>query len=80
MSSDPIGTYQGSALGPLLYTIYAADMPLYLATDVAHDRCLVKYADDVQIAVFGRPSDSGALVRSLELNLAACPFGSAKMG
>ena len=75
---NPIGTYQGSALGPLLYSIYAADMPLYLHVDDAHDRCLVQYADDVQMAVFGRPHDSEALVASLEQNLAAlshCGFG-----
>ena len=39
---NPIGTYQGSALGPLMYTVYAADMPLYPDADVAHDRCLTR--------------------------------------
>ena len=77
---NPIGTYQGSALGPLLYSIYAADMPLYLQVDDAHDRCLVQYADDVQMAVFGRPHDSEALVASLEKNLAALSHWFRKNG
>ena len=77
---NPIGTYQGSALGPLLYAIYAADMPLYLPADVAHDRCLVQYADDVQIAVLGRPRDRDALVHSLEQNLAALSLWFRKNG
>ena len=77
---NPIGTFQGSALGPLLYTIYAADMPLYLDVDTAHDRCLVQFADDVQMAVFGKPRDSGALVRSLEQNLAALSLWCGKNG
>ena len=46
-------------------------MPLYLHADATHDRCLVQYADDVQMAVFGRPRDSDAMVMSLEQNLAA---------
>ena len=77
---NPIGTYQGSALAPLLYTIYAADMALYLDADVAHDRCLVQYADDVQIAVFGSPRDSSAMVHSLESNLAALSLWFRKNG
>ena len=55
-------------------------MPLYLDVDTAHDRCLVQYADDVQLAVFGKPRDSGALVRSLEQNLSALSLWCGKNG
>ena len=63
---NPIGTYQGSALGPLLYSIYANDMPLY-ADD--GDACIVQYADDTQVLVSGRPGDIVALTGSMERNL-----------
>ena len=45
---NPIGTYQGSALGPLLFCIYANDIPLY-----TEDTLVVQYADDLQVAVCG---------------------------
>ena len=61
---NPIGTYQGSALGPLLYSIYANDMPLY--ADAAN---IVQYADDTQVLVSGRPGDIGAIIGSMERNL-----------
>ena len=61
---NPIGTYQGSALGPLLYSIYANDMSLY-----ADDACIVQYADDTQVLVSGRPGNFGALIGSMERNL-----------
>lgn len=61
---NPIGTYQGSALGPLLYSIYANDMPLY-----ADDATIVQYADDTQVLVSGRPGDIRAVTGSLERNL-----------
>ena len=61
---NPIGTYQGSALGPLLFSIYANDMPLY-----CHDTVIVQYADDTQVLTSGRPRDSGALVENLEQSL-----------
>ena len=57
--SNPIGTYQGSALGPLLYSIYANDMPLY-----ADDACIVQYADDTQVLVSGRPGDTDPVYMS----------------
>ena len=61
---NPIGTYQGSALGPLLYSIYANDLSLY-----AEDACIVQYADDTQVLVSGRPGDIGALTGNMERNL-----------
>ena len=64
----------------MLNTIYAADTPLYLDVDTVHDRCLVQYADDMQMAVFGKPRDSGALVRSVEQNLAALSLWCVKNG
>ena len=62
---NPIGTYQGSALGPLLYSIYANDLSLYV-----QDATIVQYADDTQVLVSGRPGDIGALITSMEQNLA----------
>ena len=61
---NPIGTYQGSALGPLLFCIYANDIPLY-----AEDALVVQYADDLQVAVCGGMGDIDSLVQHMEHNL-----------
>ena len=77
---NPIGTYQGSALGPLLFSIYATDMPLFQPDDVTHATCLVQYCDDTQLAVLGRPRDAGALVACMEENLASLAIWLRKNG
>ena len=61
---NPIGTYQGTALGPLLYSVYANDMALY-----ADGASIVQYADDTQVIVSGRPGEIGTLTASMELNM-----------
>ena len=43
-----IGIFQGSALGTLLYSIFANDLSLF-----AEDATIVQYADDTQILVSG---------------------------
>ena len=43
---NPIGTYQGSALGPLMFSVYALDLPLHTHRhdSLPHSDCLVQYA------------------------------------
>ena len=68
-------TYQGSALGPLLYTIYANDPSLYADVDAS----IVQYADDTQVLVTGTAGDTGSLVTTMEKIFRSYPVGSAKM-
>ena len=55
-TSDPlpnnIGVFQGSALGPLLYCVFANDLSLF-----AEDAAVVQYTDDTKIILSGRKSN-----------------------
>ena len=61
-----VGVFQGSALGPLLFTVFANDLSLH-----APEACIVQYADDTQVLVSGRKSDLGSTVIRLEVTLDA---------
>ena len=61
-----MGVFQGSALGPLLFTVFVNDMSLF--TD---DALIVQYADDTQIVVSGRKSEMPVLISRMETNLAS---------
>ena len=45
---NTMGVFQGSALGPLLFTIFSNDLSLY-----AGDATVFQYADDTQVLVSG---------------------------
>ena len=75
---NPFGTYQGSALGTLLFNIYSTDMPLCLTDAAPQDRCLVQYADDTQLAVLGSPRDTASMVVHLRQDLVALSVWSSK--
>ena len=61
-----MGVFQGSALGPLLFTIFANDMAQFSAgADV------LQYADDTQVLITGKKSDLPTLISRLELSLAS---------
>ena len=60
-----IGVFQGSSLGPLLYSIFANDLSYS-----APDALVVQYADDTQIIVSGVKSDLGSVVARMEHALA----------
>ena len=72
---NPLGTYQGSALGPLLYTIYSNDMPLYV-----EDAELIQYADDTQVLVTGSKRDMTVNIAKMERSLAALSWWFRKNG
>ena len=63
---NPLGTYQGSALGPLLYSVYSNDMPLYV-----EDADIIQYADDTQVLVTGPKSPMSENVLKMERSLDA---------
>ena len=63
---NTIGVYQGSALGPLLFTVFANDLSLYAA-----GARVVQYADDTQVIVTGKKNDIPSLVKKMESSLAS---------
>ena len=61
-----MGVFQGSALGPLLFSVFANDLSLYAA-----DAKVLQYADDTQVLVSGKKSELPALISSMENSLAS---------
>ena len=61
-----IGVFQGSALGPTLYCVFANDLCQY-----AQDAFIVQYADDTQILVSGKKSQLQTVVARMENVLAS---------
>ena len=66
---NSIGVFQGSALGPLLYCIFANDLSLFV-----EDAIVVQYADDTQILVSGKKSEFSNVISKLEEVLASLDF------
>ena len=61
---NTIGVFQGSALGPLLFTIFSNNLSLY-----ANTATVFQYADDTQLVVSGSPNDLGGLITQMEASL-----------
>ena len=63
---NDVGVFQGSALGPLLFTVFANDLSLH-----APDAYIAQNADDTQVLVSGPKSALASTVAPLEVTLAA---------
>ena len=70
-----MGVYQGTALGPILFSIFCNDLVLH-----ASDATIIQYADDVQIAVRGKKSHLPELIATMENHLVLSLTGSALTG
>ena len=66
---NTMGVFQGSALGPLLFTVFYNDLSLY-----AGDAVAFQYADDTQVLVSGPRNDLSDLISSMEASLASLNF------
>ena len=60
------GVFQGSSLGPLLFTIFANDLSLH-----ADGAFVIQYADDTQVLVSGQKSAISDMVDDMEACLAS---------
>ena len=56
-----MGVFQGSALGPLLYTMFSNDLSLFVP-----GATVVQYADDTQVMVCGNKTALTDLTESME--------------
>lgn len=61
-----MGVFQGSALGPLLFTVFSNDLSLHAGGAVTF-----QYADDTQILVSGPRNDLTGLTSRMEASLAS---------
>ena len=59
-----MGVFQGTALGPLLYSIFSNDLALH-----SKDATVIQYADDTQILVTGKKRQMQQLVTTMENTL-----------
>ena len=77
LASNPIGIYQGTGLGPLLFSIFSNDMFMHIDKSVT----LIQYADDSQLAVCGKKDELPLLISRLESTLTTIKewFSSRKM-
>ena len=63
---NTMGVFQGSALGPLLFTVFSNDLSLY-----AGDASVFQYADDTQVLVSGPRGDLRGLIARMEASLSS---------
>ena len=63
---NPIGVFQGSSLGPLLFQIFSNDLSLFAPQ--AH---VVQYADDTQVLVSGKKNSLPQLIATMEQALSS---------
>ena len=56
-----MGVFQGSVLGPLLFTLFSNDLSLH-----SEGALVFQYADDIQVLVSGPKDDLGGLISRME--------------
>ena len=61
---NTMGVFQGSALGPLLYTIFTNDLSIH-----APDSTIIQYADDTQLITSGHRSTLQHIISRMEHSL-----------